>query len=318
MPKKPIPVYLFLGFLDSGKTKFIHDTLCDTRFQNGDKTLVILCEEGETELDTSKYRGGKNVTVITVEDQEQLTTAFLENALKKSRAERVMVEYNGMWLLDTLGKALPQNWQIYQIMMMADSNTFEMYNSNMRQLVYDKINVTELVAFNRYSDSIDKMNLHKIVRAINRRSAIIYERTDGSVEEDDIVDPLPFDINADVIEVKDTDFGLLYMDAMDKPQNYDGKTIKFKALIARSPRMGNDTFVSGRFAMTCCVEDIRYVGFLCKWDKASTLANKSWQNITADIKAVRDPMFGNEVGPMFFIKDASPAQKPEEETVYFS
>ena len=106
MPKKPIPVYLFLGFLDSGKTKFIHDTLCDTRFQNGDKTLVILCEEGETELDTSKYRGGKNVTIVTVEDQEQLTTAFLENALKKSRAERVMVEYNGMCLVDNLGKAL--------------------------------------------------------------------------------------------------------------------------------------------------------------------------------------------------------------------
>lgn len=318
MPKNPIPVYLFLGFLDSGKTKFIHDTLCDTRFQNGDKTLVILCEEGEEELDTSKYKGGKNVTVITVDEQEQLTTSFLENALKKARAERVLIEYNGMWLLDTLGKALPQNWQIYQIMMMADSNTFEMYNSNMRQLVYDKISVTELVAFNRYSDKVDKMNLHKIVRAINRRSAIIYEHPDGSVEDDDIVDPLPFDINADIIEVKDTDFGLLYMDAMDKPQNYDGKTIKFKALVARSPRMGNDTFIGGRFTMTCCVEDIRYVGFLCKWDKASTLANKGWYNVTADVKAVRDPMFGNETGPMFFVKDASTAQKPDEETVYFS
>ena len=305
MPKKPIPVYLFLGFLDSGKTKFIHDTLCDTRFQNGDKTLVILCEEGETELDTSKYRGGKNVTIVTVEDQEQLTTAFLENALKKSRAERVMVEYNGMWLLDTLGKALPQNWQIYQIMMMADSNTFEMYNSNMRQLVYDKLNSAEVVFFNRCKQGLDKMPLHALVRQVSRRTAIVYEYEDGTMENDDIVDPLPYDMNADIVNVEDDDFGLLYMDAMENVQNYDGKTIRFKAMTARSPRMGNDTFVGGRFAMTCCVEDIRYVGFLCKWDKASTLANKSWQNITADIKAVRDPMFGNEVGPMFFIKDAS-------------
>ena len=318
MAKQPIPVYLFLGFLDSGKTKFIHETLCDTRFQNGDKTLVVLCEEGEEELDTSKYRGGKNVSIVTVEEKEQLTSEFLENALKKSRAERVMIEYNGMWLMDELGKALPENWQIYQIMMMADSNTFEMYNSNMRQLVYDKINITELVAFNRYSDKIDKMSLHKIVRAINRRTAIIYERTDGTVEEDNIADPLPFDVNADVIEVKDTDFGLLYMDVMDNPQKYDGKTIKFKALVARSARMGKDTFIGGRFAMTCCVEDIRYVGFLCKWKSASSLANKGWYHVTASVKAVKDAMFGGEVGPMFYVNDARTAEKPEEETVYFS
>ncbi len=313
-----IPVYLFLGFLDGGKTKFIHETLCDKRFQDGDRTLVILCEEGEEELDTSKYAGGKRVTVVTIEDKEQLTKEFLESCVKKSRAERVMIEYNGMWMLDDLGRAMPQNWQIYQIMMMADSKTFDMYNSNMRQLVYDKINVTELVAFNRYSDDIDKMKLHTIVRAINRRAAIIYEYNDGTVENDEIVDPLPFDINAPVVEVKDEDFGLLYLDAMDKPQNYDGKTIRFKALVARSGKMPKNSFVGGRFAMTCCVEDIRYVGFMCRWDHASTLANKGWYTVTAKVKAERDPLFGSEVGPMFYVTDVKSAQKPEEETVYFS
>ncbi len=318
MMKQPIPVYLFLGFLDSGKTKFIHETLCDPRFQDGDKTLVILCEEGEEELDTSQYKGGRNVTIVTVEDKEQLTQKFLEDSLKKSRAERVMIEYNGMWLMDDLGKVLPPSWQIYQIMMMADAKTFAVYNSNMRQLVYDKINITELVAFNRYDDSIDKMQLHTIVRAINRRAAIIYEYQDGTVENDEIVDPLPFDLDAEVVEVKDTDFGLLYLDAMDKPQNYDGKTIRFKALVAKSARMPKDSFVGGRFAMTCCVEDIRYVGFLCRWDKTSTVQNKGWYTVTAKVKAVHDPMFGNELGPMFYVTEVAPAEKPDEETVYFS
>ena len=313
-----IPVYLFLGFLDSGKTKFIHDTLFDRRFQDGDKTLVILCEEGEEELDTSKYAGGKNVKIVTLESKEQLTTKFLEDCVKKSRAERVMIEYNGMWLMNDLGEVMPRNWQIYQIMMVADSKTFDMYNSNMRQLVYDKISITELVAFNRYNDSIDKMKLHTIVRAINRRAAIIYEYEDGTVENDDIVDPLPFDINAPVIEIKDEDFGLLYLDAMDKPQNYDGKTIKFKALVARSNKMPKNSFVSGRFAMTCCVEDIRYVGFMCHWDHASTLSNKGWYTVTAKVKAERDKLFGNELGPMFYVTEAVSAKAPEEETVYFS
>ena len=313
-----VPVYLFLGFLDGGKTSFMHENLCDKSFMSGDKTLVILCEEGEEELDTSKYVGGRNVTIVTVDDKEQLTEQFLTDALKKSRADRVMIEYNGMWLLNDLGKAMPRNWQIYQIMMVADAQTFDMYNNNMRQLVYDKINVTELVIFNRYSSDIDKMKLHTIVRAINRRANIIYEYKDGTIENDDIADPLPFDINAPVIEVKDEDFGLLYLDAMDKPKNYDGKTIKFKALVARSGKMPPNTFVGGRFAMTCCVEDIRYVGFLCQWKQASTLANKGWYTVTATVKAQKDKMFGNEVGPMFYVTEVKPAEKPAEETVYFS
>lgn len=313
-----IPVYLFLGFLDGGKTKFIHETLCDKRFQDGDKTLVILCEEGEEELDTTQYAGGRNVTIVSVDSKEVLTKEFLERAVKNARAERVMIEYNGMWLLSDLIAVMPSSWQVYQVMMMADAKTFDSYNSNMRQLVYDKISATEMVAFNRYTNDIDKMKLHTIVRAINRRAAIIYEHTDGSVENDDIVDPLPYDMDAAVVEVKDEDFGLLYLDAMDKPQNYDGKTVRFKALVARNGKMPRNTFVGGRFAMTCCVEDIRYVGFLCQWDKASTLANKGWYMVTARVKAQRDKLFGNEVGPMFYVSDAKPAEKPREETVYFS
>lgn len=315
---KTIPVYLFLGFLDSGKTRFMHENLCDRQFMTGEKTLVVLCEEGEEELDPSQYQGGRNVTVVTVNDKSELTQSFFEKAAKKARAERVMIEYNGMWLLNDLGQALPKNWQVYQIMMTADANTFDMYNSNMRQLVYDKISATEVVFFNRYDDSVDKMKLHTIVRAINRRANILYEYKDGSVENDQIVDPLPFDVNAPVIEVKDEDFGLLYLDAMDKPQEYDGKTVQFKALVARNPKLPKDTFVGGRFAMTCCVEDIRYVGFLCRWSKASTLANKGWYTVTARVKAQRDPLFGGELGPMLLVDDVKTAQKPEEETVYFS
>ncbi len=312
-----IPVYLFVGFLDGGKTKFIHETLCDKNFQSGDKTLVILCEEGEEELDTSKYVGGQNVKIVTIDDKEKLTSSFLENSLKKARAERVLIEYNGMWLMQELAKALPKNWQVYQIMMFADSNTFEMYNSNMRQLVYDKLNVSEVVFFNRCKPDFNKTALHKIVRAVDRRKDIVYDYLDGTIENDDIVDPLPFDINADVIEIKDTDFGLLYMDIMDQPEKYDNKTIKFKALTARNPKLPKNCFVGGRFAMTCCVEDIKYVGFLCSWAYTDTIKNKGWYTVTAKVRAEKSRMFGNEVGPMFYVTEAKAAKKPDEETVYF-
>ncbi len=313
-----IPVYLFLGFLDGGKTKFIQDTMCDERFQTKERTLCILFEDGDEELDTSKYKGGKNVTVVIAKGKEDLNTKFLEDALKKSRSERVMLEYNGMWTLQELGMVLPRNWQVYQIMMFADANSFESYNNNMRQLVYDKLNSAEVVFFNRCKPGFDKMPLHTIVRAVSRRTAIVYEYEDGTIENDDIEDPLPYDMDAPIVEIKDEDFGLLYLDAMDKPQNYDGKTIRYKALVARSPKFPKGSFVGGRFAMACCAEDIQYVGFMCRWKKADSMKNKGWYMITAEVRAERDKMFGGEAGPVLYVQDVKNAEKPEEETVYFS
>ena len=52
--KGEMPVYLFTGFLESGKTTFIKETLGDPRFNNGQRTLILLCEEGETELELDR------------------------------------------------------------------------------------------------------------------------------------------------------------------------------------------------------------------------------------------------------------------------
>ncbi len=313
-----IPVYLFLGFLDGGKTKFIHDTLCDKRFQNGEKTLCVLFEDGDEELDPAAYTGGSDaVTVVVADGKENLNQKFLSDCLKKSGAERVMIEYNGMWLSQELGAALPRNWQIYQIMMFADANTILSYNNNMRQLVYDKLNLAEVVFFNRCPQGVDKMPLHSLVRQVSRRTAIVYEYADGTMENDDIVDPLPYDMDAPVVEVKDEDFGLLYMDAMENPDNYDGKTLRFKAMTARSPRLPKGTFVGGRNAMTCCAEDIQFVGFLCHWARTDSVRNRGWYYVTAKVKSVQDPVFNGQKGPMLFVNEVKSAPKPEEEVVYF-
>ena len=57
-----IPVYSFTGFLDSGKTKFIQETLEDERFNAGERTLVLLFEEGEEEYDLSTQHVREIVT----------------------------------------------------------------------------------------------------------------------------------------------------------------------------------------------------------------------------------------------------------------
>lgn len=310
-----IPVYLFTGFLESGKTKFIQETLQDERFNKGEKTLLLLCEEGIEEYDPSLF-SGKNVFIHTIDDEEQLEPKYLDEICKKCKAERVLVEYNGMWMLSSLFENLPKNWVIAQEFMFADATTFIGYNANMRSLVVDKLNTCELVVFNRYNDSIDKMELHKIVRGISRRTDIAYERVSGEVAYDDIEDPLPFDINADVINIEDTDYALWYRDVSENMQNYNGKTVKFKGMAAKSRSIPKDMFVIGRPVMTCCAEDIQFAGLACKYDKSNTIDNKKWYVVTAKLVIENNKLYGKQ-GPVLTVTDTAVTTEPEQPVATF-
>lgn len=72
---------------------------------------------------------------------------------------------------------------------------------------------------------------------VNRRAQMAFERTDGSVDPDDVVDELPFDTDAPVIDIADEDFGLWYLDAMDNLDKYMGKTVRFKGYVCQTPRV---------------------------------------------------------------------------------
>ncbi len=304
-----------MGFLEGGKTRFIQETMSDRRFHDGDKTLILVCEEGVEELDPSEFCGG-NVDIEAIENESELNAKYLEDLRRKYRAERVLVEYNGMWLLQSLYSALPKNWQIYQTMLMLDATTFDVYNANMRQLMIDKLSAAEMIAVNRCDSGVDKKKFHDAVRALNRRASIVFEYKDGSVEPDDIKDELPFDLKASIVEIKDEDFGILYLDAMDDPEKYDGKTVMYTGLVARSPKLPKNSFIAGRFCMTCCANDINYIGFLCSSENDVRLKNKGWYKITAKVSVENNPVYRG-AGPVLNILSVVPAQKPEDEIVYF-
>jgi G3E family GTPase len=263
-----IPVYVFTGFLDSGKTKFIQETLEDPRFNAGERTLLLVFEEGEEEYDFSAYPH-QNV-YMEVLDQETVTTKQLQTLAKKYKVQRVVAELNGMQLVGDLYSRFPQEWVVAQEVMFADANTIMTYNANMRNLVMDKLVGGQMVIFNRLEMQQDTLPLHKLVRAANRRMDILYERIDGSTAYDDLEDPLPFDINASVIEIKDEDYALWYRDITEEPQKYDGKTVTFKGQVAMLRRDRNNMFAPGRFVMTCCADDIQFCGIPCRFPQASS------------------------------------------------
>ena len=308
-----IPVYLFTGFLDSGKTKFIQETLEDVNFNNGEKILLIVCEEGEEEYNEDNFPGD-NVDVVYIEDKSELTKEALTEISKQSNPDRVLIEYNGMWMLDELYAALPDEWLVYQEMMFAEAMNFENYNANMRSLVGDKLKSCEMCVFNRAKKGFDKMAIHKIVRSVSRRAQIAYEYESGEVEYDDIEDPLPFDKNADIIEIADDDYGLWYMDFAENTSDYIGKTIRIRALTMRNKLINaKSEIIVGRQIMTCCADDITYKGLLCKTPNAKDFAQGGWVLLTAKISFEKHRVYKDDKGPILtaisFEKTTAP-EKP--------
>ena len=304
-----IPVYVFTGFLDSGKTKFIQETLEDPRFNAGERTLLLVCEEGEEEYDFSAYPH-QNV-FLEVVDQQTVTTKHLQELTKKHKIQRVVAELNGMCMVGDLYSRFPADWVLAQEVMFADSTTFMAYNANMRNLVMDKLVGGQMVVFNRLTPGQDTMPFHKLVRAANRRIDILYDYTDGTTAYDEIEDPLPFDINAPVILVNDEDYALFYRDVTEEPQKYDGKTVTFKGQVAMLRREKNGMFAPGRFVMTCCVDDIQFCGIPCRYEKAKELEPRSWVAVTAKISAEKHYLYQGELGPVLDavkVLSAEPAQ----------
>ena len=310
-----INVFLFLGFLESGKTKFIQETLEDPRMENGEKTLLLVCEEGEEEYAPERFKV-KNVAIEYIDDEDDLDTQTLEYLVKKHNTERLVVEYNGSWLLNKFFDAMPESFVINQIMTFFDSATFLNYNRNMRQLVFDKVQMTQMVVFNRFKGEYEKQEFHKIIRGISRRPDIVYEYIGGKAEFDEIEDPMPYDMEAPVIEIADRDFALFYRDLSEKPQNYIGKTVKFKGMAAVSRKVPSGYIVIGRYIMTCCEADIAYDGFALKTNSLiSGVATKDWLTVTAKVGYEYSAVY-RQKGPVLIAEKIERAEPlPPDESV---
>ncbi len=310
-----IPVYLFTGFLEAGKTKFIKETMQDENFNDKSrKYLIITCEEGEEEIEPAEL--GDNVSVCRFEREDELVSDRLLARQKRAGADVILVEYNGMWMLDKFYNALPENFMVYQEILIADATTILSYNSNMRQLVVDKLTSCEMVVFNRTDKSTDRMALHKLVRGVSRKSNICYEDMSGNIEFDDIPDPLPYDINAPVIDIKDEDFAIFYRDMSEEFEKYNGKTVRFKGIAATDSSLPKDNFAIGRHIMTCCADDIAYRGVVAQGMMGKKIKTRDWFIVEGRLAEAYSPLYGGK-GPVLKVASIKEAEKPIQEVATF-
>ncbi len=310
-----IPVYLFTGFMDSGKTTLVNETLFENDFAEGGKGVIIMCEDGDVEYDLEQLKT-VNFQVVSIDSEEEFTAERLQEINLQYLPEQVFIEYNGTWGMDRiLEMTLPKDWIIVQSLATVDSTTFEMYMNNMRAMMQEQVFSSDVVIFNRTDDETDRGKFRRLIKSINRKAQIVYERKDGTIDERP--EELPFDLNADVIELSDADYAIWYMDAMDNYKKYDGKKVKFRALVYNPDKLKKGVFVPGRFAMTCCIEDVTFIGFKCKYDRENEIPHKSWIDITAEIRVEFAREYKGK-GPVLYPISITPAEKPEDELVYFT
>lgn len=308
-----MPVFLIDGFLEAGKTQFIKFTMQQEYFQAEGKTLLIVCEEGEEEYEEELLEETKTA-VVYVDELQKLTPAYLEELELLYNPERVLMEWNGMWNLDVLQSRLPKDWDLYQQIMIVDGSTFDLYLNNMKPLVGAMVRGAELVIMNR-CDGVEDLDIYRrALKGMNPQVQVVFEDSEGEIEEISEAD-LPYDVNAEVIEISPQAYGIWYIDTLDKPDRYRGKTVEFTAMVLKSPEFPKNYFVPGRMAMTCCEADMTFLGFMCKARNARLLETKQWVKVKARVEYEYSPEYEGE-GPMLYADYVEPAE-PIEEIVQF-
>ena len=278
-----VPIYLITGFLESGKTTFLRFTLDQDYFQIDGKTLLILMEEGEEEYDT-KALAKNNTVVEVIEKEEDLTTERLEAMEIIHQPDRVVIEYNGMWLVSRFyDMKLPFGWGVEQQITCVDGSTFQVYMANMKSIFMDMVKYTDMVVFNRCKREDPLANYRRSIKVSNQSAEVIFEDEEGEI--DDIFgDQMPFDVNAPVIEIPPEDYGIWFVDAMDHP----------------------DTYV-----------DTTFLGFVCKSAFAPKLKEKEWVEVTAKVAFERRMEYQGD-GVVLYAENVTPCEPLEEEMVYFN
>lgn len=302
------PVYLLAGFLDSGKTTFINGILADG-FAAEDSTLLISCEEGET-----AYQSLTNVTVLCVDDPDLLTPEFLAYEQQRCGATQILVELNGMWTIQDFYGAMPENWVLYQIVALADARTFETYSRNMTALMMDKLRNADMIVLKHCDDALRDALRQRNLRLVNRQADIFLENEDGSSEDYMDGTVSAFDLSAPVIEIGDNEYGFWFTEIMDFPEMYEGKTVRYRAMMCKPPQYG-DYFTPGRFAMVCCEDDMSFLAVACIGADVSAFPEASWVEITAQCRTEHFDPYGEEDGPVLHVISMELCQKPAQEIV---
>lgn len=311
-----VVVYLMTGFLESGKTNFLRQTLGKNYFKIDGETVLILCEEGEEEYEP-ELLAWAHTDVVTVDDPEELTKDFLQEIEDKYHPERVIFECNGMYPVSKMEALdVPEGWGLIQEITTVDASTFDLYIANMKSLFVEMVRNADMVVFNRCREDMPLAAYRRSVKVVNQGAEIIFEGEDGEIE-DIFSDQMPYDLDAPVVKIEDMDYGIWYVDMLDHPEKYKGKTVEVQGRARKAKGFPKEEFVLGRSAMTCCADDITFLGFICKSKDADKLGADTWIRARGKVGFELKRAYRGR-GPVLTLESVERIPALEDELVYFN
>ena len=252
--REELPIFLINGFLDSGKTTLIKNIISGNPNYHNHSTIIIACEEGEEEYDKEwcmKY----GVHVEYIEDEDELTPEFMEDLEAVYRPNQIVIEYNSFF--DFENQDFPQHMVIYQQITLIDASTFKVMFNNMKKIFNTMVQYSSLIIFNRSENNPNLSQFRRQIRMFNPQGQVAFEALDGSLyatlEED-----LPYDLSKDEIIIGEEDYPIWYMEVFDRKEKYFNPIFRFKTFVRD---VTNHTFVIGRNVMSCCEDDIQFLGY---------------------------------------------------------
>ena len=297
-----LPIFVINGFLEAGKTQFMKFTMQQEYFQTEGNTLLIVCEEGEEEYDKELLES-THTTVKYIDDLSDFTKEKMVEFTKEVDPERILIEWNGLWEQDKI--QIPDIWYVNQMITIYDTSTLDLYikNKDLKAYMGKMLKDSELVICNR-ADNIDEEILstyHLQIKAMAPNAEIIFEGEEGEITGDFSIN-LPYNLDDSKLVIKPEEYGIFYVDAMDRTEKYDGKEVEFVAQVVRPDGIGDDILIPGRRAMTCCEADIQFLGFVCHYKGAKNFKNKDWVKVKGKIKYEMSPQYRAK-GPVIYAND---------------
>ncbi len=302
-----VPVFIINGFLEAGKTTFIQNAIIRDPKMKKERVVIVLCEEGEVEYDSLP----DNIHVVTIDDKENLQSDVFGKLNEKYKPTYVIIEYNGVWGMQPLYKVpMPKTWRLVDQITVVDAKTFESYFNNMKSIFADMLRSSTTVVMNRctrednfkfYKDSIKRTAPGADIMYVNDEEGIM----DIMLEED-----LPYNLNDDVIVLDKDSYIVWYIDMIDNIARYEGKTVEYIAQVAKPDYFREGYFLAGNMVMTCCEDDMQFLGYVCKYDKASMLEEGSFVRVRGVVHSEFAPEY-EEAGPVIHLLSAAVVPRPK-------
>lgn len=305
---RKVPVFIINGFLESGKTTFIKNAIIRDPKMKKEKVLLVVCEEGEVEYENLP----DNMKVHVIEDKEDVRSDVFGKLNEKYKPTFVIIEYNGVWGMQTLYQTpMPSAWRLADQISIVDAITFESYFNNMKSIFADMLRSSTSVIVNRCTRHDDFKIYKDNIKRMSPQTEIMYVSDDEGIMDIMLEEDLPYDLKAPVIVLDKDSYVIWYIDMIDNPDRYEGKTVEYIAQAARPDYFRDGYFLTGNMVMTCCEDDMQFMGFVCKYDKANMVEEGTYVRVRAEIHTENAPEYDEEKGPVLHAKSVAPVAKPK-------